>query len=142
MAVCPIDHEHGTTAWLSFSRDWAGAKNANRLRRLLVEINAPHYYYEAIDPATDGQRRRRERDLAISETLSAFYGGPAGSKTFAKDWQRYLSVAFPRDRDKPSLPANERSLRVALHRLSRLTDGECLSVAQISRIAAQTIEKT
>ena len=138
--MSPIDDEHGTTAWLTFSRDWAGAENANRLRHLLLELNAPHYYYEAIDPATDGQRRRRERDLAITETLAAFYGGPAGSKTFAKDWQRYLSVAFPRDRDKPSLPASERPLRAALHRLSRLTDGNCLSVAQISRIAAQVIE--
>lgn len=134
--------EHGTTAWLTLSRGWAGAENSSRLRRLLIEVNAPRYYYEAIDPATEGQRRRRERDLAITEILTAFYGGAAGAKAFAKDWRRYLDVAFPRDKDKLSLPPAERPLRVALHRLSRVTEGNCLSSAQISRIVAQVPEKT
>jgi hypothetical protein len=133
---------HSTSAWLSVVGNRIGAENASRLRRLLVEVRAPSHYYEAISPETEGQRKRKARDEAIVELLAGFYGGPAGAKSLAKDWSLYAGTTFPRQKRLTTLPAGERPLRIALHRLSLLTDGRSLSAARISRIVAQVVEKT
>jgi hypothetical protein len=101
----------------------------------LVEVNAPRHYYEAIDPATEGQRSRRARDEAIVETLATHYAG-GDVRGLARDWARYIGTAWPRERGVPALDEGERPLRRALHKLSLLTDGVALSAASVARIAA------
>jgi hypothetical protein len=92
IAVSPTDGEHGTGAWLSIVRDCVGPENASLMRNLLVELDAPREYCEAIEPLT-GQVRRRARNVAIAETLTMFYGG-IGATALARDWGRYANRTY------------------------------------------------
>ena len=125
-----------TEAFISVFCEGMPAAKAERFRQLMLELGARPEYVAAIDPATAGQRKRRERDAAIVETLALYAGAlSARAKALEFDWFRYLTTAWPRDRGKAELAPGERPLRVALHRLSRLAEGEPLSAAQIERVA-------
>jgi hypothetical protein len=126
-----------TEAYIALLVEGMPVAKAERLRQLMIELDARPEYIAAIDPATAGQRKRRERDAAIVEALALYQGAPsARAKKLAVDWSRYLTTSWPRDRDKAELAPGERQLRVAIHRISRLADGDALSAKQIERIAA------
>jgi hypothetical protein len=129
--VSPTDGEHGTGAWLSIARDCVGPENASLMRNLLVELDAPREYCEAIEPLT-GQVRRRARNVAIAETLTMFYGG-IGATALARDWGRYANRTYSFDRASPSRLDDATPLRLALFRLTELNDGDSLSAKQVSR---------
>jgi hypothetical protein len=134
----PSDSEHGTTAWLTLSRDWAGAENASRLRDLLVELRAPVHYYEGMTQDTEGQRRRAERDAAIIALLGTYTGArSARDAALARDWDHYTRRTYPLDRAKPSRLDGATSLRYALYKLTGLNEGDALSATQIGRIVAK-----
>jgi hypothetical protein len=128
----PIDSEHGTSAWLTIVRECVGQKNASRMRDLLVELNAPREYYEAIEPPMTGKVRNQARDLAIVETLTTFYGG-VGAAGLARDWSDYVHRTYRFDKAKPSRLAAALPLRQALYRLTQLNGGDSLRARQISR---------
>ena len=71
------------------------------------------------------------------EVLAEFYQGArsARARQLARDWRRYVTDAWPRERDMVELPATTRRFRIALHRLTQFNAGNSLSESTICRIA-------
>jgi hypothetical protein len=123
---------HSTSAWLTIVRECVGQENASRMRDLMVELNAPREYYEAIELPLTGKARNKARNIAIVETLTTFYSG-AEVTALARDWDRYVRVGYLLDRATPRRLDGATPLRRALYRMSQLNNGNSLSAKQIGR---------
>ena len=81
---------------------------------------------------------RGQRDAAImaAAALLPRTAVSAKAKALEEHIRRYLSSAWPREAALPSLPPVASPLRLELHRIARLTDGQGLSWRQILRFSA------